>query len=101
MEFFPGFTTLVILDEIQKMMTECVNQSNSKEGSSSGQCTMTLRGQKEDTKKIVLRMLLEFLSMLEDSREDTGHCQGLDPRRNGTEPMSTNLMENGRKLLEA
>ena len=46
-------------------------------------------------------MLLEFLSMLEDSREDTGHCQGLDPRRNGTEPMSTNLMENWRKMLEA
>ena len=73
---FPGFTTLQILDEIQKMMTERVNQSNSKEGSSSCQCTMTLVGENEETKKFVLRMLSELLSMLEDSREDTGRFLG-------------------------
>ena len=39
--------------------------------------------------------------MLEDSRKDVGRFQGLDPRRNGTEPMSTNRMENGIKLLKA
>ena len=62
---------------------------------------MTLIGQNEETKKIVLRMLSELLSELEDSREDVGRVWGLDPRRYGTEPMSTNLMENGRKLLKA
>ena len=38
--------------------------------------------------------------MLEDSREDIGLFQGLDPRRNATEPTSANLMD-GRKLLQA
>ena len=32
-------------------------------------------------------------------REDIGHFCGLDRRRNGTEVMSANLMENGTKLL--
>ena len=58
-EIFPGFTTLQILDEIRKMMTEskCENHNNSKERSSSRQCTMTLIGENKETKKIVLRML--------------------------------------------
>ena len=37
--------------------------------------------------------------MLEDSREDIGHLKGLGQKRNGTELMSANLMENGTKLL--
>ena len=45
---------------------------------------MTLIGENEETKKIVLRMLTELLSMLEDSREDIGRFQGLDPGRNGS-----------------
>ena len=68
--------------EIQKMMTESKCEQN------------------EETKKIVLRMLSVLLSMLEDSREDIGRFQGLDPRRNGPEPMSTNRMENERELLK-
>ena len=78
-----------------------VNQSNWKEGSSSCQCTMTLFEQDEEVKQIVLRILSGLLSMLEDSRKDIGRFWCLDPRRNGTEPMSTNRMENGRKLLKA
>ena len=39
--------------------------------------------------------------MVEDSREDIGRFYGLDPKRNGTEPMSTNRMKNGRKQLKA
>ena len=62
---------------------------------------MTLIGENEETQKIVLRMFSELLSMLEDSREDTGRLQGLDRRRNGTQPMSTNLMEKGRKTAES
>ena len=98
-EKFPRIHYIGTLDEIQKMMS--VNRSNSKEGSSSCQCTMTLIGENEGTRIIVLRMLSEVLSVLEDSRKDVGRLWGLDPRRNGTEPMSTNLMENGTKLLKA
>ena len=39
--------------------------------------------------------------MQEDSRTDIARFWGLDPRRNGMEPMSTNQMENGIKLLKA
>ena len=46
----------------------------------------------EETKKTVLRMLSELLSMLEDSRKDIGLLWCLDPRRNGTEPMRTKRM---------
>ena len=60
---------------------------------------MTLIRHNEEIKKIVLRMLSELLSVLEDSRKDIGRFQGLDPRRNGTEPMSTNRMESGTRLL--
>ena len=48
---------------------------------------MTFIGQDEGRKKIVLRMLSESLSMLENSRKDIGRFHGLDPRRNGTEPI--------------
>ena len=53
-----------LLYEIQKMMNQSVNQSNSKERSSSCQCTMILMGENEDIEKIVLRMLSKLLSML-------------------------------------
>ena len=42
---------------------------------------MTLIGQSEETKKIVLRVHSDLLIMLEDSREDIGPFQGLDPRK--------------------
>ena len=46
-------------------MNQSVNQSNSKEGSSSCQCTVTLIGQNEETKNIVLRSLGEALGVAE------------------------------------
>ena len=55
---------------------------------------MNLSSSKEGPKKkqkIVLWSLTELLSMLEDSREDVGHFQGLDLRRNGKELMSADL----------
>ena len=51
-----------------------VNQSNSKEVSSSCHSTLTLVGESEETKKIVFRMPSELLSVLEDSRKDTCRC---------------------------
>ena len=68
---FPGFTTLQILDEIQKMMTESKCEPEQFKGRLIFM-SMTLIGENEETKKIVLRMLSEVLSMLEDSREDIG-----------------------------
>ena len=76
---------------------QSVNLSNSKEGSSSCPCTMRLNGENGETEKIVLRMLTELQSMLEDT--DVGHIWDLVVRKSGTEPMSTNLMEIGTKLL--
>ena len=60
---------------------------------------MTLIGENEETKKIVLRMLTVLLNMLENSSEDIGHFQGLDRRRNGTELTYANPTDNGTKLL--
>ena len=61
-------------------LNQSVNWSNPKEGSSSCQCT-TLIGKTEETEKIVLRMLPELLSVLEDSFEDIGHFSGLDEKK--------------------
>ena len=81
-------------------LTYSVNQSNSKEVSSSCHSTLTLICESEETKKILFRVVSELLSMLEDSRKDTGRCLDLVPRRNGTQFMSTNRMDSGIKLLK-
>ena len=72
---FPGFTTTRILDEIQKMMSESMCEPEQFKGriifmSIYNDIDWTKRGKK----KIVLRMLSELLSMLEDSRKDTGRA---------------------------
>ena len=85
-----------------KMMTKSksVNQSHSKV-----RIIMSMYNdidwESEETEKIVLRMLTELQSMLEDSRE--GHWSfwelGLEKTWYGI--MSANLMVNGTKLLKA
>ena len=100
-ENFTGFTTLGILDEIQKMTTESKSEAEHFKGriifmSMHNDIDWTKRG----IKKFVLRMLSEVLSILEDSRKDIGRFWYLDPRRNATRLMSANLMENWRKLLK-
>ena len=97
---FPGFTTLGILDEIQKMMTESKCEPENFTGkiifmSMYNDIDWTKRGNKENC----IANAHRELRMLEDSREDIGHFLGLDRRRNGTELMSPNRMENGLKLL--
>ena len=101
MENFHRIHYIVNSREIQKMMTESKREPEQFKGSSSCQCTMTLIGENEGTKNIVLRLLSESLSMHEDSRKDIGRFWGLDPKRNVTKPTSTNWMENGIKLLKA
>ena len=53
----------------------------------------------EESKRIVLRIWSKIHSMLENSRKDVGHFWGLDPRRNGMEPILTNRTKNGTGLL--
>ena len=54
---------------------------------------MTLIGENRGNKE-------NCVANTQSSRKDIGHFEGLDPRRNGAEPMSTNLMENGEKTAE-
>ena len=59
---------------------------------------MTLIGENEETKKIVLRMITGLLSVLEDSCEDTGHLWCVDRRINDRNSTYENPMDNGTKL---
>ena len=45
----PGFTTLNILEEIQKIMTESQCEPEQFKGSSSCQCSTTLNGENKET----------------------------------------------------
>ena len=98
----PGFTTLKILDETQKMMTELQCEPEHFIGRI---IFMSLYNdivwENEETKTIVLRILLQLQTMLTDSRQDVGHFWDQDPRRNGMEPIQTNRMESGTELLKA
>ena len=75
MENFPGFTTLGIVDEVQKMMTELRCKPEHFQGRiiSMSMCNDIYCGKQGNRK----------LSMLEDSCEDIGRFWCLDPRRNG------------------
>ena len=103
-ENFAGSTTLGILDEIPKMMTKSKCEPEQFKGriifvSMYNDIDWWAPG---EMKKIVLRVLSKLLlSMLEDSREDVGRFRGLGRRRNGTERIATNGMENRIKLLKA
>ena len=76
-----------------------VNLSNSKTGSSSCQCTTILCGEKKETQKNILRIMLRLRIMLADSCSDVGHVWCLDQRRIGTELTLINQMETGIRLL--
>ena len=100
----------------RRWLNQSVNQSNSKEGSSSCHCTMTLIGQNEEMKNIVLPTLSELLSTLEDSRKDIAlfwspdsenkwhgtHVNRLDGVRDKTaEGMMLNFAQSGHPVLLA
>ena len=78
-----------------------MNLSNSREGSSSCRCAMTLRGEHEETERMVLRVLSKLDNRLPNSRKVVGHVWGLDAKRNGMEPILTNRTVNGTGLLKA
>ena len=57
----------------EKLCTKCtVNLSNSQNESSSCHCTMTVFGEKKETKNYVLRVPEPWQEMLKDSRKDIG-----------------------------
>ena len=74
---FQGFTTLRILDEIQKVTTEAKCEPEHFKGRIIFMSMYNdFDGRNDETKKIELRMLSELLSMLEDSRKDIGPFLG-------------------------
>ena len=68
--------------------------SNSREELSSCQCITTLYGEKKETEKPVLRILLLLQIILGNSRKDIGRFLGLDQKRSGSELTCTSQMEN-------
>ena len=75
-----------------------VNLSNSKKGSSSCQCTMTLFGEHQEIMEIVWRIpgMLEHIPR--GFRTDVGHFWDLVVRKSGTELMSASQMELNRLM---
>ena len=69
-----------------------MNLSNSRDELSSCQCITTLYGEKQETEKLVLRILLLLQIMLENSRKDIG-------RLSGSELTYINQMESRRMSL--
>ena len=98
---FPGFTTLGILDEIQKMMTESKCEPEQFKGRVIFMSVYNniVWGEKRKQRNVYCEFSSMYQNMQEDSRQVICRFQGLNRRRNGTELMSTNLMENGIKLL--
>ena len=98
---FQGFTTLGILDAIQKMMTEFKCELEHFQGriifmSMYNDIVWRKRGNTENC-------IANSLRVTEHARRFTqGHWSFLGPpRRNGTEPIPQTRMENGIKLLKA
>ena len=65
---FPGITTLDLLEKIQSLMRDLQREpEHSQKGSSSCQCTTTLRGEQKETKKDVNTTHRQLRIMLADS----------------------------------
>ena len=99
-EIFPGFPTMGILEEIQKYMIELQCEPEQFEGRIIFMSMYNdIIWENKETQKNVRRILLQLRIMLADSRSDVGHFWNLDQRRNGTELILINQMENGTRLL--
>ena len=75
---FPAFTTLRILDEIQKMMTESRFEPEQLNGRIlfMSMYSDIVQGERRNKENIVLRILSKLQSMLEDSRKNVGRFRG-------------------------
>ena len=78
-----------------------MNLSNSKEGSSSCQCRMTLSGEHREIMKIAWRIPGMLQHMPTSSRKDVGHFWDLVVRKGGMELMSVSQMVNGTQRLKS
>ena len=93
-KIFPGFRTLRILEEIQKLMEGIQCELESTTGSSPCQCTTTLPWrEKKETQKGEFRILLKLRNMLAGSLAVVGHSWDLDQKRNCTGHNLTNQTE--------
>ena len=99
-EIFTGFTTLGILEEIQKFMKsrECEPEHfNGRLIFMFMYRDIVWRGETE-TQKNVIRILLKFRSMLAGFLAVVGHAWDLDQKRNGTRTVLINQTEIGTEL---
>ena len=85
MEYFPGLTSLVILQRIQDLEIE----------SSSCKCSLTSIGGREAIQHNVFRIPNKSRTMRRDSRKDTGHSLDLVMKRICMELTVILLQENG------
>ena len=94
MEIVPGFTALQIFAEIQKMMIDMKCEPKQFQGRIIflSMCNDIERGQKKETEKLVLRILLWFQSALKLSHEDSGRFLRLDQTRSCSALTKTNQM---------
>ena len=98
---FPGFTALGILEEKQTFMTEvqCEPEQFKDRIIFMSMYNDIVWGERGNTVKIYLRIMLRLRIMLADSCSDVGHVWCLDQRRIGTELTLINQMETGIRLL--
>ena len=72
---------------------------NSKDGSSSCQCSMTSHGDLKTMNGNAMLTPTSFLFVQEDSQQDDGHSSNLDPKRSGILLMLTDHKDNGTESL--
>ena len=89
-EYFPGFTILELVHEVQKFMNKMGERQHSKDELSSCRCSMTSYGEIKTMKRNVLPLPHLFHYLQKDSQQDVGHSSDLDQRRSGTLLMKTN-----------
>ena len=96
---FPGFTTLGILAEIQKMMAESKCEPEQFEGRII--FMSMLCGEHREIMKIVWRIPGMLQHVPTSSRMDVGHFWDLVVRNSGMELLSVSHMVNGTKLQKS
>ena len=92
MEYFPGLTSLEILQEIQKYLQD---QNIEPEKFEDGIILMSLSNDIDWIKRgSSERCISKSRIMRRDSREDSGHSSALETKRSGAELSATHLKEN-------
>ena len=93
-KMFPGLTSLEILQEIQKDVKDHNIEPEDFEDQIIFVSMFNDLGGGEEIQKNVFQVPNKSRITRRDSREDTGHSQARETKRNGTELSATHLMEN-------